>query len=222
MADLLGPSTAPFQPGQLNGILNPQIYQRPNTYSADLKQPAPNAGFAWNPKILKSNLVVRGGGAISYYDEGWEVWENGSNNNPGLRQTASLLNGPVNNTPTTQFAAGSLFLGATPALNVSPATYQLPLPESNYTFTNTFSAVDPNIRSPYVENWNLGVQYKFPWDTVVEANYIGNHVVHMWQSFNINEVNIFENGFLDEFKNAQANLTRQRWQELRRLQHARS
>src|SRR5262249_42514191 len=29
---------------------------------------------------------------------------------------------------------------------------------------------------------------------------------HLWHGYNLNEVNIFENGFLDEFKNAQRNL----------------
>lgn len=27
---------------------------------------------------------------------------------------------------------------------------------------------------PYVQNWNFGIQYELPWDTRVEANYVGN------------------------------------------------
>src|SRR6185312_13173126 len=195
-----------FTPGQLGGVQNPQIYLRPSTYSADLMQPSPNVGFAWNPTFDDGRLVVRGGGAISHYDEGWEVWENGASSNPGLRQSASITPGPVTNTPSTQFPAGSLTLGDMPALNTAPASFSLPIPQANYTFSNTFSAVDPNIRTPYIENWYFGVQYKLPWDTVFEANYVGNHAVHMWESYNINEVNIFENNFLPEFQKAQGYL----------------
>lgn len=206
LADLLGPSTAPFQPGQLNGVANPMLYARASTYSADLIQPAPNLGFAWNPARWGGKLVVRGGAGISYYDEGWQVWENGAFGNPGTSQTASIISNPVSNTqPAGYYSAGTLFLGDKPALLTTPATYSTTLPQSSFTFNNTFSATDPNLKSPQVQNWNLGVQYKIGWDTVLEANYVGNHVVHMWQNFNINEVNIFENGFLSEFQKAQAN-----------------
>ncbi len=42
-------------------------------------------------------------------------------------------------------------------------------------------------------------------------NYVGNHSVHMWEAYDINEVNIFQNvsgfdSFLQDFQNAQLNL----------------
>jgi hypothetical protein len=40
----------------------------------------------------------------------------------------------------------------------------------------------------------------------IEVRYVGNRALNFRQSFNINEVNIVENKFLDEFKLAQANL----------------
>ena len=206
LADLLGPSTAPFQPGQLNGVANPMLYPQAYTYNADLRMPAPNVGFAWNPAKWGGNLVVRGGAAISYYDEGWEPWEQAAIfSNPGVKQSASIISNPVTNPPPGSYAAGTLFLGQTPQLALAPATYAPPFAQSAFTFKNTFYATDPNLKTPQVQNWNLGVQYKIGWDTVVEANYVGNHVIHMWQNFNINEVNIFENGFLSEFQQAQAN-----------------
>ena len=45
-----GPSTAPFQPGALNGVADPQIYLRPSPYKSDFNNPAPNLGVAWNPE----------------------------------------------------------------------------------------------------------------------------------------------------------------------------
>jgi hypothetical protein len=67
--------------------------------------------------------------------------------------------------------------------------------------------MNPNIRQPYVEQWNLGIQREIGSGTVIEARYVGNMSMHSWMSNNLNEVNIFENGFLTEFAHAQANLS---------------
>ncbi len=216
-ANLLGPSTELFHPGQLNGVLNPQIALRPSPYSGDMREPAPNFGFAWNPvfgdgflgKLAGgTKLVVRGGAAVTWYDEGWTTFEQATEySDPGDTQVA-YLNAAAPNQPTPgEFPAGSLSLGATPALNVSPTSFSFPVPESGFTFGyQPFATVDPNIRSPYIENWYFGVQREFPGNTVLEVNYVGNHSVHEWENYDLNEVNIFENGFLSEFKAAQANL----------------
>lgn len=217
LADLYGPSTQLFKPGSLNGIQNPQIYLRPSPYKADLMEPAPNIGFAWNPLFSDgflgkvtggSKLVIRGGAAVTHYDEGWTTFEQATLfANPGATQLNYLNAGPPTGTPPGEFPAGSLTLGSTPALNTFPSSFSFPTPESNFTFGGQpFATVDPNLRSPYIENWYFGLQRQLPGNTVIEANYVGNHAVHMWQNYDLNEVNIFENGFLAEFKKAQANL----------------
>jgi len=214
LADLIGPSTREFHPGELNGIANPQIQLNPSPYSADLKQPAPNLGFAWNPSFDNGNLVIRGGGAISHYDEGWGPFEQATVfTNPGTQQKEFLNAGPPTNTPAGQFPAGSLSLGMVPGTgnipptNKFPATFSFPIPQSDFTFGGQpLATVDPNLRSPYIESWYVGVQQKIPWNFVVEANYVGNHATHMWSLYDLNEVNIFENGFVQEFQRAQANL----------------
>ncbi len=217
-ANLLGPSTGLFQPGTLNGVANPAITLRANPYNGDMKEPAPNFGFAWNPdydngflgKLLGgSNTVVRGSFRISYYDEGWATVENSFYTNPGGVQDVFLEPGSPG------FAPGSLSLGGTiPALNAFPTSFSsaFPLPESDFTFTGQdFDTVDPNITSPYVESWNFGIQRKLPGNNLFEVDYVGNHVVHSWMQFDLNEVNVFgsANGqpsFLSQFQTAQANL----------------
>jgi hypothetical protein len=217
LADFYGPSTGLFQPGTLNGVANPQLQLRPNSYSGDYKQPAPNFGFAWNPDFENgimhklgggSNLVIRGGFAINHYDEGWIPWENVA--------TGSISNQTVSLNPG-QFTPGSITFDpagtSLPALNSIPGSFSLPMPESALTFTRdgTFSTVDPNIRTPYIENWTFGFERKLPGNWAVDVNYVGNHSVHMWEAFDTNEVNIFQNvsgfdSFLQDFQNAQANL----------------
>jgi hypothetical protein len=211
LADLYGPSTALFQPGVLNGDLNPQVNLRPNPYNGDFKEPSPNLGFAWNPNFDEgflgklaggSNMVIRGGFALSHYDEGWVPIENGTLfTNPGGTQSEFMQ-------PNVQFPAGSLFLGqvSTSSLTTFPTSFTFPQPMSEFFPDASFATVNPNIRTPYVENWNFGIQRKLPGSNVLEISYVGNHTAHMWMAYDINETNIFENGFLTQFQNAQANL----------------
>ncbi len=66
--------------------------------------------------------------------------------------------------------------------------------------------MDPNLRAPYVQTWSVGVLREVASGTVVEVRYAGNHGVRLWHGYSVNEVNIFENGFLPQFKAAQQNL----------------
>jgi hypothetical protein len=63
-----------------------------------------------------------------------------------------------------------------------------------------------NIRHPYTEQWNLGIQRQIGAGSAIEVRYVGNLSLHQWLASNINEINIIETGFLQEFRNAQNNL----------------
>ena len=63
-----------------------------------------------------------------------------------------------------------------------------------------------DIRQPYASSWTVGIQRDLGGQRAIEVRYNGNRTRQQWLAHNINEVNIFENGFLDEFKNAQRNL----------------
>jgi hypothetical protein len=68
------------------------------------------------------------------------------------------------------------------------------------------NGVEGNIKQPYTESWNLGVQRQLGENRAIEFRYIGNRSLRQWIVLNQNEVNIFENGFLTQFKAAQQNL----------------
>ena len=68
---------------------------------------------------------------------------------------------------------------------------------------NDFS---PNLRPGYVQSWDIGFQRELTPNTVLEVRYIGNHGTKLWRTISLNEVNIFENGFLNEFNVAANNL----------------
>ena len=95
-----------------------------------------------------------------------------------------------------------------PPFGLSPTSYQATAPESEFTFQQSTPVygLSPNVKQPYAESWNFGIQRGFRRAMALEIRYTGNRTLHQWIDIDPNEVNIFENGFLQQFKNAQANL----------------
>jgi hypothetical protein len=210
-----------FQPGTLNGVANPVLQLNPNPYHGWYKSPQPQVGLAWNPvvnsdgflkKLLGVNsTVIRAGFGLRNFTEPYQFfWDEASDYGSFFYQFFNLT-ANTSGQPGT-FAPGSLSLGnSLPAFALSPATFQTTAPQSEFTWVGgsngtPVSGMDPNIRQPYSESWNFGIQRALGRSTVLEARYNGNHTVHQWMQINPNETNIFENGFLAEFQKAQANL----------------
>lgn len=217
--NLLGPSSSLFQPGTLNGIQNPFIAVNEHPYNGDFIQPSPNLGFAWNPDYSEgflgklfggSKTVFRASYTINQYDEGWNTFEN--NTVYSGAGYAQYLNYSV---ARGSFAPGSLSL-STPGIfgavqaTATPPSYQTALPESTYTFFPCYpvclGGINQNLKEPYIQQWTLGIQRELAGSTVLEIDYVGNHAVHQWQNYNINETNTLNNSFASQFKTAQANL----------------
>ena len=201
---ILGPSSAPFQPGVLTGDLNPQILLKPKPYKGDYNNPAPNVGVAWYPakpggflgKLL-GQAVYRGNFGINYYDEGLISFQTAAGNGPGLLQTLAL---PA-------FTPGSLNLQTPlPTFTRTPTEFTFPIAMSGFTFNRGHATFDPNIKTPMIKNWSIGYQRELFRNAALEIRYVGNRGTNLWRLYNLNETNIFENNFLTEFQNAQRNL----------------
>jgi len=82
---------------------------------------------------------------------------------------------------------------------VTPATYSTNVPAANL-FPGTFWGMNPNLKQPYLEQWNFGIQRGLGHSSALEVRYVGNLGLHQWLADNLNEVNIFENGFLPELQ----------------------
>ena len=63
---------------------------------------------------------------------------------------------------------------------------------------------DSNLRTPYVQNWNLTVQRELPGKMSIDVRYVGTKGTKLVRQTNINEVNIIESGVLDAFLVTQA------------------
>jgi hypothetical protein len=220
-ADLWGPSGVGnlFKPGTLSGSYDPVASSERQPYSSWNVSPQPAIGIAWSPRsdgskierlLGGSKTVIRAGYQLRRFTEPQQfVWDVGSNYSTGLFQDKYLSTGT--NSAVGTFKPGTLALGDTlPAYYPVPDAYSKVIHLDQYALVGGrgYTGIDPKIRQPYTQSWNLGVQREIGPGRVVELRYVGNHTIHQWIGNNLNEANIFENGFLEEFKTAQANLAR--------------
>lgn len=126
--------------------------------------PAPRFGFALKP-LGKNNFVVRGGTGV-YFD----------------RFSTRLANVQVFNYPTDVVSVTVAPPFANPFPNLAtinfPVTASVPSPV-NYTAFNiplpiSGIYVDKNFRTPYVIQYNLGVQYELFKDWLLDVGYVGS------------------------------------------------
>ncbi|MGH9727434.1 MAG: carboxypeptidase regulatory-like domain-containing protein [Candidatus Acidiferrales bacterium] len=224
LSSFYGPSGVDniFNPGVLVGTNTPVYAAASHQYGSWNVTPQPTIGVAWNPNYSEGLLarlfgngktVVRAGFDLKRFTEPNQYfWNFGTNHGTGYFQRFSLT--AANSGATGTFAPGSLTVGdafgtgtAIPYA-LAPAFYQKVIPQSDLAWTYYWgeAGFDPNIKQPYVQEWNLGIQRQIGPSSVLEIRYVGHRSVHQWLSVDPNEVNIFENGFLNEFKNAQTNL----------------
>jgi carboxypeptidase family protein len=204
-----------FKPGTLAG--SSPVYVLDNGkpwYNNWYKGFAPSLGVAWQPGFDNSiwhrvfgnagDTVLRAGYSIAYSREGVFNWN--ASANPGYtgQQFDNAVSAPSG---AGTFTAGSLQLQSLNIASVAqnPASFQTTIPINPAAF-NSVNAEDPNLHMPYIQSWSFGVQRQLTPNMAFEVRYVGNHGVGLWQTVNLNEVNIFENNFLGEFNNAASNL----------------
>jgi hypothetical protein len=207
-----------FKPGTLTGRV-PQFIQfkaGDKSYNLDYKNFAPSFGFAWSPsgkdgwlKRLLGNegqTVLRGGYSIAYNRNGLADFSGTFGANPGVAITTdrnltigNLVGGSLGSLP--------LLLRETNRLG-APAFPSAPAYPFVAAITEDANIFDPNIRVPYAQSWSFGIQREITKNMALEVRYVGTRHLRGWTEYNLNsnEGNILENGFLNEFRLAQANL----------------
>jgi outer membrane receptor protein involved in Fe transport len=149
---------------------------------------APRIGFAYSPKFWKSFFgedatVIRGGFSIAYDASFYNILLNVQNAAPfsaALNLPATALAStttspaPLPNNPTGDRVRAS-----------AAASGVLPLGQLNPIFLSQTKVAD-DFRSPYSEQFSLGVQHQFGRKHVGEVRYVGTHGVALFQNINSN------------------------------------
>jgi Carboxypeptidase regulatory-like domain/TonB-dependent Receptor Plug Domain len=187
-----------FQPGVMTGSA-PVLDFAPDGvfYNSDKNNFAPVFGFAWDP-FKKGTTSIRGGYRISYFQGTINAVDATLDDNEGLIITTTR-------TVNTFLSNG---IGETPLPTVS-----IPAPQSIQTnSTVDIRAFDENLRTPYVHDFNFGIQREIFKGTSLEIRYVGNRGKKLYRGYDVNQVNVFARDtvtgqtFLDAFRIGQTNL----------------
>ena len=230
--DVYGPTGVGmlFQPGaqSLTGTYDPVYVTREAAHGSWNVTPQPAVGLAWTPRSDGSFVerllggdksVLRGGYSFRRFTMPQQfIWDFGSSFGTAFFQNFSSTPGTSGAQGT--FFPGSVVLGqpgylpqscatssAAPCFTYAPAKYEDVVHLTDLTFQGaSVSGMPDDIKQPYTSSWNIGIQRDLGGNRAIEVRYNGNITRNQWLAGNINEVNIFENGFLNEFKNAKRNL----------------
>ncbi len=160
-------------------------------YNGDHNNFAPRVGFAWD---LRGNgkTVIRAGGGVMYEIPHFDAFigQFNLNNDPGtiginivptgalgVSPAGGTINAGVQNVP-----GGNLnWTTAGPVFNVASV-------DCSAAPCDTF-AVNRNLRTPYVTNWNLNIQEALASNLSLQVGYVGNHATKLLSIYDINQVN---------------------------------
>ena len=177
-------STVPSEAHNLLGNFDPNVgmvqvgHGINSLYNPDHKNFGPRGGFAWD---LGGNgrTVLRGGGGLIYETVNWQSFVAFNNAfGPGSVPTGAPIDGSGNTsggTITTGNVTIKNFLG--PPIPWDTAGQPLYGGSTINCFDSPcpIMAVDRNLTTPYVWNWNLNLQHAFTPNLSMEVAYVGNH-----------------------------------------------
>jgi hypothetical protein len=163
------------------------------TYNRDLHTFAPNIGIAWDPRG-DGKTSIRAAYSINFVnDDTILAGNNAAANNPGLASSVGLAG-------LTATLAGKATVGV-PAFN-EPQTFSQEL--ANFGPTTATELINPNLATPYVQQWNLTIQHEFKGRTFASVSYIGNHATKLTRVVDLNQT-LLPAAYMTDFNNARSN-----------------
>ena len=157
-------------------------------YKSDRNNLGPSLGIAWDP-AGKGKMSIRANYRLAY-----------DRINTFLLSSKIFQNlpGSAYSVANTSFGTGGGRLANLPKLTPPPVNPSDLLTPPNDT-TNSIYVVDPAYHTPKTHMWALGFQYEVFRNTKLEVDYIGRHALNLLGAYNLDNFEIFNNGFLDAF-----------------------
>jgi len=137
----------------------------------------PRLGFAWSPAIWQGKTVIRGGFAISSFQEG-----TGTN----LR--------PTQNPPfTPSQSAGTNSQAGTAAFNTESA-FAAAAPPAGDPFINSTMLTWWNVKPAAADQWNLTIQQQIAHNTTFQIGYVGQRTTHLMVPIDLDQGELHPGG----------------------------
>jgi hypothetical protein len=188
-------------------------------YETDWNNVAPNVSIAWRPNVQSGVLrallgdpeqaTLRAGYSTAYERQGLGVFVNNYAVNAGstLSLTRNASTGIVNTAagerwPVLLTERGRLYNAP---FQDSPV-YPIPVRANRDSDMEAFA---PNIQVAHARSWTASFQRSISRDMAIDIRYVGTRGVDQWSELNYNDIrgeNLINNGFMNEFRLAMANL----------------
>jgi hypothetical protein len=185
---------ANFDPTAPTGLVQQGTPGNPTMYKADPKDLSPRFGFAWDVRG-NGTTVVRGGFSIMYssYTAVMFLDQNQLQNGSGVSLAANPTGADIYQNGAIRFAGSPTGI-AVKAINGGSSAFNwenvvFPTPAGNPITCGDgltvgavtdpgpcpLLAVDPNLATPRIMNFSLGVTHSFGTNMSLEVGYVGNH-----------------------------------------------
>ena len=180
-------------------------------WNVDKNNFAPVVGLAWDP-FGDGKTSIRAGFRISYMQDAFSIIDQNLDDNEGLSATQVCFpsGGQCASNP-----GGVALLRDLAAAGTTPETPEFELPTSRSILdspTMDFRTYDPELATPYYNEWNFSVARELIENLALEVRYVGNRGVKLRRVADFNEMNLeaFDPAtgqtFLDAYLKAQHNL----------------
>ena len=159
-------------------------------YDDELYLFAPTVGVAWDPTD-DGKTSIRANYRLAYDRTNTFLFSS------FIFQSAPGLTRAVTNNTFGQ--NGGLLRQGVPTLtsnDVTPLQFRQPPSFS----TNSLNVVDPELSNPKTHQYSVSFQREIGWKNVLEINYIGRRGSDLYSGYDVNQVDIRNNGFLAAFE----------------------